>query len=442
MNRDFRRYLIVAAVSAAVGALSTLGVVRVMQGAGTEEVKTSSPPVTLALDSAALERPGGGEMLISDPRLSLRDLKRVGDRLALSDPVAAVLRASEVPGVENRDVYLGEVLRTWGETDGESAAKWVSSQFSGEHLSDALYYVADGWAETDPEAAAGWFLENTTGSIRDDALWESVEAWGRKDTPAAVAWASQLDDYLKWMVMDGLASGWASVDAPSAAAAGLEMIDEDYGQEFVLTAVDHWADSSPEEAAAWVRGLENARLRANSSGELAKIWALGDPEAAAKWSAGIEDERSRYAALAGIADGWSRHDPAGAIEWALSSVEEPDLLEEMITDMTFNWSNIDPTGATNWLGKMEAGPHRDLVLQKFSNQVFEDDPHAAVGWAGEIGDPVIRLTEQRALLQRWLEVGGESARAQILRLDLPAELKSEFAKARTELQSEEVAPQG
>ncbi len=420
---------IVAVISAVAGAVAALGVSHCHRGGSESDGVAPLPPVTLTADPKALERLGGGSLFLSDPRLSLRDLKRIADQLALTDPVAAVLRAKEVPGVENRDIYLGEVLRTWGETDGVAAVKWVMSQFSGEHLSDALYYVADGWAEIDPEASASWFLENTTGSIRDDALWESVEAWGRKDTPSAVAWANQLDDYLKWMVMDGLASGWASVDPPAAAAAGLAMLDEDHGHDFVITAVNHWADTDPERAAEWTRDLSNARMRANASGELGKIWALSDPRAAAQWSAGIEDERSRHAALEGIADGWSRHDPGGAIEWALSSVKDPALLEGMVEGITFNWSNIDPTGATNWLGQQPPGPGRDLVLQKFSGNVFEDDPWAAVDWAGEISDPALRQAELRSLLQRWLEVSGESARAEILQLDLPADLKSEFGKA-------------
>lgn len=389
----------------------------------------SLPPVTLATSPDARERPGEGSFPISDPRLSLRDLKRLGDRLAVQDPVSAVLRAREVPGVENRDIYLGEVLRTWGERDGEAAAKWVSSQFSGERLSDALYYVADGWAETDPKGSAEWFLVNTAGSIRDDALWESVEAWGRKDTYAALAWANRLDDYLKWTVMDGLASGWASVDPPAAAAAGLEMRDDDHGHEFVITAVDHWADSDPEAAAEWTGALENARLRANASAEVGKVWALGDPGAAARWAERIPDERSRNAALLGIADGWSRHDPGGAVEWAVSAVADPALRDEIVADITFNWSNIDPTGATAWLGRKPPGPDRDLILRKFSYHVFEDDPRAAVGWAGEIADPGLRRAELDSLLARWIEVAGEPARAEILKLDLPADLKRQFAKA-------------
>jgi hypothetical protein len=387
------------------------------------------PPVTLITDPKSLERLGGGDLELSDPRLSLRDLKRIADQLALTDPVAAVLRAKGVPGIENRDIYLGEVLRTWGETNGMEAVKWVQSQFSGEHLSDALYYVADGWAEADPKASADWFLENTTGSVRDDALWESVEAWGRKDSRAALAWANELDPYLKWMVMDGLASGWASVDPPAAAAAGLGMLDDDHGHEFVITAVNHWADSDPIQAAEWIRNLTNSRIRANASGELAKVWALGDPKSAAQWASGIQDERSREVAFQGIANGWSRHDPGGAIEWALSSVGDRARLEKMVTDIAFNWNTIDPTGATSWLERKSPGPDRDLVLQKFSYHVFEDDPRAAVGWAGEIGDPDLRRTEQRSLLQHWLEVAGESARAEIRQLDLPGDLKGEFAES-------------
>ncbi len=420
---------IVAGVSATLGLVAGLSIPTLRNNGMPSNQSPPTASITLVTDPATQERLGDGVLLLSDPRLSPQQLQKIGRQLVTRDPIDAVRRAKEIPGIENRDAYLGEALRAWGEADGETASRWVQSHLAGEALSDALYYVADGWAEAEPAKAAAWFHENTSGSIRDDALWESIEAWGRKDISAAVVWVKSLDEQLKWIAMDGLASGWASIDSPAAAAAGLQMLDEDYGHDFVITATNHWADSDPRSAAEWASGLENARLRANVSGELGKVWSQHDPKAAAAWLTTVADERSRRAALEGIAIGWSKHDPAGAIEWALASGDAPEALDEIITDITFNWSNLDPAGAAKWLENRPRGPDRDRVIQKFTTCFFEDDPQAAVGWAAEIGDPVQRETELRRLLKQWVDLRGEVARKEIETLDLPDGLKSEFAKA-------------
>jgi len=418
---------IVAGVSATLGLVAGLSIPTLRNNGMPSNQSPPTASITLVTDPATQERLGDGVLLLSDPRLSPQQLQKIGRQLVTRDPIDAVRRAKEIPGIENRDAYLGEALRAWGEADGETASRWVQSHLAGEALSDALYYVADGWAEAEPAKAAAWFHENTSGSIRDDALWESIEAWGRKDISAAVVWVKSLDEQLKWIAMDGLASGWASIDSPAAAAAGLQMLDEDYGHDFVITATNHWADSDPRSAAEWASGLENARLRANVSGELGKVWSQHDPKAAAAWLTTVADERSRRAALEGIAIGWSKHDPAGAIEWALASGDAPEALDEIITDITFNWSNLDPRGATRWLDAQTPGVKTDRVLKAFSGMVLEEDPEAAVVWATKISDPATRDAHVRGLLDGLVGAYGNSARKAIQNFQLPEELKRAYA---------------
>ena len=61
-------------------------------------------------------------LAFNDPRISMRQLGKTGEKMALVDPDAAVRRALEIPGRGNRKAYLGSVLRIWGEKDGETAA--------------------------------------------------------------------------------------------------------------------------------------------------------------------------------------------------------------------------------------------------------------------------------------------------------------------------------
>lgn len=424
MNTPVRYYL-VALVSFLAGVLGTLALTR-GGGGGTGGSTGGQAAVTIAEPSAVVAEAAGATD-IADPRLSFRQLHALASRHAAADPEAAVRRAREIPGHDNREAYLGEVLRAWGEKDGVAAATFARDYFQGEQLTDALYYIADGWAEADPAAAAGWYNENTTGSVLDDAMWEALESWGRKDPGKAFAWTENLDDYVKSTAMQGLAEGWGAVDPAAAAAAGLEMRETDYGAEFLVSVTTQWAGSDPEAAAVWADGIVDEQLRGAIVNELAEVWSHTDPAAAAGWAAGLADPGAKRAAQVGIAVGWSEHDPGGAIEWALGAIDDPDQLDEMVGDITFNWSNLDPRGATRWLDAQTPGEKTDRVLKAFSGMVIEEDPEAAVVWATRISDPAARDAHVRGLLDGLVGVYGESARRAIQGFQLPDEVKQAYA---------------
>lgn len=363
----------------------------------------------------------------NDPRLSLRQLGILASRAALEDPASAVRRASEIPGHENREVYLGEVLRVWGEQDGVAAATFVRENFQGRDLSDALYFVADGWAEVDPAGAATWFLAETEGSIQDDALWEALESWGRKDPRTAFDWALQLDEFARPNALQALAEGWGAIDPAAAIDAGMEMRQTDEGQEFLISTAMQWVDRDPAAATAWATGLENERLRASVLYEISDLWARSDPARAAAWTATLADQGAREVAEAGLAKGWSLHDPASAADWALRTIRPEDRLDEIVGDIFFNWTNADARGASRWLDAGEAGPARDRVLQAYSSLLTDQDPEAAVAWASRISDGTAREQHLRLLLDELVAKYGDWARRQIGTYDLPENLKREFA---------------
>ncbi len=419
-------YILVSVFSALVGITGTLIVVD-LERRGRESGTDKEPPPAIQLDGVGIDRVSGKrERTITDPRISFRQLGNIAEELALADPEMAVRKALEIPGHDNREAYLGSVLRTWGEIDGETAAIWVSNYFKGEQLTDALYYVADGWAEGDPEKAGAWYKANTEGTVLDDALWEVLESWGRKNPSAAFAWSENLDEYEKATAMQGLAEGWGAVDPEEAVEAGMTMDMGSYGMEFLSSVMTQWAGSDPEKAAAWATQLDNEQLRAEVLSELGETWAQTDPVRAAEWAGSIEDAVSRWFAQEGIAIGWSEHDPGAAVEWGISNITEADQLDEMVGDITFNWVNQDPRGAVKWLERQPPGPRTDLVLNAFTSEIFDDDPEASVLWAAQINDPALRDQKVRNLLEEWVGSYGTPARVRIQAMNLPETLKAEF----------------
>lgn len=417
---------ILAVVSAVVGAGITAAFFatresRVAGAAG------GRPPITLDLGGVAADPSAIIDLPIEDPRISFRQLTAIAGRLAAKDPEAAVKRAKEIPGHDNREAYLGEVLRAWGEKDGGSAARFAQEYFHGQQLTDALYYISDGWAEADPSGAAKWFKENTEGTVLDDAMWEVLESWGRKEPAAAFAWSANLDEYVKSTAMKGLAEGWGAVDPAGAAAAGLAMRDTVYGRDFLVSVMTQWAGSDPEAAASWSGALVDEELRGGVTQELGEIWSHTNPDKAAAWAASLSDPGQRRAAEIGIAIGWAEHDPAGAVDWAVGAVKDPEQLDEMVGDIVFLWSNLDPRGATRWLDTQAPGAKTDQILKSFSSTIIDDDPGSAAAWASRISDPSVRDEHLRGILDGLVETYGDSARQAIQGFSIPDAMKKAYA---------------
>ncbi len=420
-------HVFTALASCGVGVAATLGIGKWSGGISPENAAgTASPPITLVLGS---DRPGLEGVAIDDPRISFRQLTAIAGKLAAQDPEAAVRRAASIPGHDNREAYLGEALRAWGEQDGPAAALFAQGHFQGERLTDALYYIADGWAEADPAGAAAWFSEHTSGPVLDDALWEVLESWGRKDPLAALAWSADLDDYVKSATMEGLAEGWGAVDPEAAAAAGMEMLGTEHGRDFLVSVATQWAGSDPAKAAEWAAGLRDESLRAAVVNELGSVWSETAPEKAAEWAAAIADPGSRHAAETGIAIGWAGHDPGGALEWALATIQDTDQLDEMAGDVVFNWGNADPRGMAQWLERREPGLGTDRILKSFSGLLMGEDPETAIAWASRIADPALREEQVRQLAEILVRDFGDEGRRAIQRYQVPEELKREFAPA-------------
>ncbi|MDF1860527.1 MAG: hypothetical protein P1U87_09950 [Verrucomicrobiales bacterium] len=417
----------IAAASGVVFGWATMGLIwKISDSRNVSPTSPAAESVTLEWNRAGSEiaarLPPG--TTIDDPRISFRQLDRLAEEAGLADPVSAARDAEKIPGYDNREKYLGTVLRTWGETDGKNAAEWAAKEYVGEKLSDALYYIADGWAEADPEAAGDWFLENTDGTMLEDAVWEVLEAWGRKDPETAFQWSERLDDYTRSEVLFGLAEGWGAVDPVAAAEAGMSM-SPDLRYDFLTSVATQWAGSDPEALGAWAGSLLSEELRAGVLSEMGLSWARLDPEAAAAYGNSLENEGDRRFLQEGIAIGWSEHDPVGAIEWAVSTVTDREVLAEMMGDIVFNWSTLDPSGTAEWLESKAPGDEKDTVLALFSDSIAGDNPAAAVAWANEISDPAARGNQLREMLLDWVSIEGNGVFKEARSLGIPESIIQE-----------------
>ncbi len=357
---------------------------------------------------------------LDDPRLTLRQLRGIAEVSAAKDPVAAARAVATIRGTQLQEAYLAAVFTSWGERDGEAAARWAVEELDGSQRADALYGVADGWAETDPAAAGVWFLENTEGVVRTDAVWEVLEAWGRRDPKEAAAWAGSLDAPLRIEVLDGLADGWAAVDPAGAAefAARLDGIELEGG--VLGNIARQWVTRDAKAATIWAASLLREDQVEEVYDEIGGNWARLDPAAAARWATEQSDPGRARWALEGVARGWATHDPRGAAEWLVGAgSSDPEARLEMTTEVMESWLDADPVAASAWLDRRDPSPETDVALRAFSTVVSALDPPAAMAWAGKISNEASRVAHLRELGRAWIAVEGPGAVDEMKTLDLP-----------------------
>lgn len=355
-------------------------------------------------------------------RVSDRGLRKMGAQGALSDPIAAIERANELPRMD-RYAYLDAVFSAWGEKDGMGAASWISQNLQGSEKADALTSLASGWADSDPEQAAEWFNGNTGGETREEAISEALSSWSRKNPEGALAWTGSLDPNVKTWVMESLAEGWAAVDPAAAAEAGMQFAESDFGHEFLVAVATRWAASDPGAVARWASGIEDTRLQAAIYGDVATEWGVTDPEGALAWVEGIADEKLRGKAEAALAYGWAERDPAAAMDWAVEGVANPKQNQRLIKEVIIGWTEIDPGGAASYIDGLSPGEQTDSILKIFSNTVADLDPYSAISWAGTISNEAERIQLMQKLAQDWIDLDGTSARDALMKMSLPPKIR-------------------
>ncbi len=414
-------------VSLILGAVVTFIVVKNTGGksSGTDN-SANGGTQTLTIDGANMSKGGSSTGNLSAETINPFHLEQAGYQDGLNDPKGALDKANSIPGRDNRLAYLQSVFTAWGEKDGAAAADWVEANLKGMDKSDALFNIADGWAEKDPEAAALWFDANTNGTTREDAVWEILEAWGRKSPVKALAWADNLDAFTRSGVMDALAEGWAAKDPAAAAAAGKDLLQYDFGDEFLMNVAGQWASSDPKSAAAWANTLDSPDLRAVTHMEVGTEWGMSDPRAATSWIQSLPNEEDRSYAALGTALGWSEHDPGAALEWSVSAIDDEDTRQRVVEDVMLNWSTNDPNSAAKWLNDQPKGERHDEVLSTFSTAIIDIDPESAVTWAATISDPAQKTEHLTMLLDEWVAMDGKFARDWIRNSNLDEGLKTQF----------------
>ncbi|MFN0125240.1 MAG: hypothetical protein ACKV19_00970 [Verrucomicrobiales bacterium] len=361
-----------------------------------------------------------------NPEHQASDLNRLAREVAAEDPATALEMAADVPGEENRTVFLrgafeawskqdpqaatayaesrlpvGEArseairvaLASWGQSDPRAAFLWMEERLSGPMKEEALVALAQGWSSRAPQQAAAWFIE--TGSTSQPLLSAIAGSWARQDAVAAVQWASQLPDPGNRDVGLTSALGEIARQDPAAAAAAAEpFLRPDPAnpqaaapvRDLATVLADVWGNTNPAAAAEWVRALPAGKDQLEAAGTLATVWASSDIAAAVAWTNTLADPALKSAVVAHLGTTWGAIEPDRALAW-LDSLP-PETAARGTAGALNSWAATDPVGLADWIEQLHPGPRGDQARRSLGDVIVEEQPAAALELAAGMANPV------------------------------------------------------
>jgi hypothetical protein len=203
-----------------------------------------------------------------------RDFRYQNHDLAFAERLIA-----QLPPGKLQDNARVEFVRSWSNSDLESAIAWAQKQ-SSEVQEVTFPALAGSLADRDP-AAALKLVANLNEEKKDKAIKDVLDRWSNKDPAAAAAWVQQQP--LKAVYLERVALRWVPKDL-SGATQWVNSLSESLAKDQMLVrVVVNIQDQNPKVAVAWIEGISDEAKRNDAYRALARNWLRNDPAAAEAW---------------------------------------------------------------------------------------------------------------------------------------------------------------
>ena len=251
------------------------------------------------------------------------------------------------------------------------------------------------------------------------AMRETIEAWMKKDAPAALAWLvaqprgnnHELSNWFQNLGGDSpemrrtLADAIVSASGMNNRAAAMQGI------------LFSWGANQPDEAIAWLNGLQDQDLRVTLLERAANSYYTYEPQKSLPLALIMPEGEKRSERLSQLLGAWAKVDSAAALEWLAANGDQPGVAAagtavqgalladiarsepqtaiaewQTITDpktklatldaLATAWGQTDPAAALKWafdqqatLGQRSSGAYSGLI-----SQWARTEPEAALRW--------------------------------------------------------------
>jgi hypothetical protein len=308
-------------------------------------------------------------------------------KLVERDPVSGLARVESLPAGELRQRIVMQSVMQLAQGDPEAAMQWLSSHSGGfdpmMHQSLAMLL-----GQQAPEIAQQ-YLPSVPESSR--GAWVSAAARGMatRDIDAAINW---LDTYRATPYYDdalaGVVQQMASFDPPRAAQLLLDLDPRStQALNTVSIVANIWAQSDPDSALVWARGLPAGNTRDQALVSLAP--ALGESMLNDSTLGLFSEQRMRDSAVGAVVTTVARSDRDRAHDLIAAHVSNPAMAEEyaMLIERIGQGNGVVTFGFSRGVGVAPAIGMMPTGTPVFSDMIIANGalPQLAVGPNGVPG---------------------------------------------------------
>lgn len=357
--------------------------------------------------------------------------RSMGAEAAIADITSALDQAETIPSKEDQLNYLRGVFGEWAENDPEGALSHAQSKFpTGIFQSELIGLVMNKWAYEHPREAWLWAEGNLDGPLKERALTDLVIGWTRQspedaakwladsgltastlftalprtwaetDPEAALAWVRGLPaGRAKLQAEIAVADSWAADDPTAAANAFGPEIEAATNADIVVALTNRWASTDPAAVAKWLHGLAEGQTRMEAAATLATVWAASDIKSAISWSQTIGDAALQQQVTSHLGTTWGAIEPYQALDWLRTL--PPKQAAEGIKGAFYSWAATDPVGLEQWIGESGASSMTDQGRRSLADVRSQSDPAGAMNLALGLNSPEVRDDVMARYFRKW-----------------------------------------
>ncbi|MGI9244652.1 MAG: hypothetical protein ACR2RV_27870 [Verrucomicrobiales bacterium] len=362
------------------------------QSADTADAPIPGTPETTA---QAVEQIRG---LLEQKQSVRRDLQFTIAALSL-DAESLALAWGELQALTGFNDYANEhalteaLLTRWAEIDPDGAVD-ATSKMTSWMRQEAVGTVAKNWAKHSPGAALAWAKSITNSQFRQHAVGETLDQIGKSDRAGALElYMEALED--RSLSTDRWNSGaffadWGREDPTAAAAAAVQIMEENKSDNALSTAIGAWAFDDTPAALAWLSDELKGDTQRRMLRSVYESWSQRDPLAAANHMLAQEDSQKWRASVDNVVRNWVMRDFDATSTW-IDGIDDPDRQSEARAALiqSSGWSGSDVEAADYALQFIDDPKTKD-ALANLAWGWSQRDADGALAWAEEnIDDPAL-----------------------------------------------------
>jgi hypothetical protein len=406
------------------------------------------------LSGPALENAAQGilaSLAEKDPRMALREaealaklpglanlnISRSGilSTLIAKDPATALTLLLESEKSPAREDNISTLFSQWGNQDHAAAITAALQLNDPEEIASAITAIASSHAgngSIDRARLLDLLIERVPSGDRfRNATTQLFYAWAREDPQAAAAAISKIPPGQSYeSAMRAISSEWSAKGGHAAVTAWLQSLPGSVGRSSALTATfTSWSAADPTASTSILSSLKPDDRRTAISG-IAAGWGKNDPQAALRWSESLIDPAQQATAIRATLQAWADRSPeeaAGYAERLPTTISEEDR-KAVMRSVVSEWASNNTEAAARWVENLPSGGEKDSALGALANRIEDEDPEAALAWAGLISDEKARTRNMENVARSWMRYDKASATEWVKESKLPEENKKRLLR--------------